>query len=243
MHLATPGRIARAIVAATVLGAALTGCTVAIDGTPQPDPHPVARSTPQPSRPATPAPRSDEYRTPRSIVGTPPLPLNSGEPLAPHAAVLSRWVVDGWTPLPLLRQTDRATGTSAAMFGPAKTTTTSDGVPYFSANGAPAGILSTFGSVPSPAGRRTDAEEAARRTAAKFGGRLISHERLVVDGRPVHDSVMDVPSPTTGTEMRQLIRRIDLPEHFVLIQTLGPRSEERTMAEVHDIVTGTFSAP
>jgi hypothetical protein len=235
----TPGRIARAIVAATVLGAALTGCAVAIDGTPQAQGHPVALSTPRTSPPATPAPRSDESRTPPSTAGTPP--PRSGEPLAPHAAVLARWVVRGWTPLPLLRATDPGSGVSAAMFGPAKTQTTDGGAPYFATRGAPAGILTTFGVLSTP-GNRVDGEEAARRSAANVGGQLVSSERSVVDGRTVHDSVIEVRSPE-GTEMRQLIRSVELPDRVVLLQTIGARSEARTMDEAHDILTGTLRIP
>jgi hypothetical protein len=144
--------------------------------------------------------------------------------------------------MPLLRQTDSRTGASAAMFGPARTTVSDDGVPYFTAEGAPAGILTTFGSVPSQSSNRLDGEEHARRTAASFGGRLVSHERLLVDGRVAHDSVIDVRSPS-GNEVRQLVRRVDLPDHIVLIQTIGPRFDVQTLEEVQDIVTSTLTVP
>jgi hypothetical protein len=226
--------------AALAVGAALTGCSVAVDGTPHAEPRPVAQSTPQTSQRATFPPRSDGYRTPRSPTPASPLPRGFGEDLIPHAAVLRTWMDDGWLPMPLLRQTDPDSGASAAMFGPAQTTSTDEGVPYFAAEGAPAGILTTFGAVASPSGNRLDGEETARRTAASFGGRLISNERLVVDGRAVVDSVIEVRSPN-GNEMRQLIRRIDLPDHIVLIQSMGLRSDAQTVQEVQDIVTSTFT--
>lgn len=229
------GRIARAIVAASVLGAALTGCTVAIDGTPRGQGDPVALSAP---RTSAPAPRADEYRAPPSTAARPP---RSDESLAPHAVVLARWVVDGWTPLPLVRVTDPDSGVSAAMFGPAKQQTTDRGAPYFSARGVPAGILTTFGVLSTPGGP-VDGEEAARRSASDVGGRLVSSERSVVDGRTVHDSVIEVRS-AEGTEMRQLVRSVALPDRVVLLQTIGARSVSRTMDEAHDILTGTLRIP
>lgn len=231
----TPGRIARAIVAATVLGATLTGCTVVVDGTPQGQGDAVTPSAP---RTSAPAPRSDEYRIPPSTTARPP---RSSESLAPHAVVLARWVVDGWTPLPLVRTTDPGSGVSAAMFGPATPQTTDRGAPYFSSRGAPAGILTTFGVLSTP-GNPVDGEEAARRSAADVGGRLVSSERSVVDGRTVHDSVIEVRSPG-GIEMRQLVRSVALPDRVVLLQTIGARSVSRTMDEAHDILTGTLRIP
>jgi hypothetical protein len=155
--------------------------------------------------------------------------------------VLQRWVADGWFPVPLLRQTDPATGVSAAMFGPARTEDVGSDSPYFAADGAPGGITTSFGAA--PAANRVDSEEAAERIAAEYGGQVVSQEQVVVlDGRPAHDSVLDLRSPS-GTETRQLIRWIELPDHVVLIQAIGNRAEAPKMEEVRDIITSTIRVP
>jgi len=230
----TPGRIARAIVAATVLGAALSGCAVTIEGAPHA--NPVALSAPRTSAPATPAPRSEEYRTPPTTSRTPS--LSAGEPLAPHAPVLARWAIRGWRPLPLVRVTDPRSGVSAAMFGQAQTKTDDDGDPYFESKGAPAGILSTFSVVPTT----RDAEDAVRAHVAENGGRLVSSERSVVDGRAVHDAVIDIPT-SDGSTVRQVARSVQLPGRVVLLQTIGGRSDAETVDEAHGIFTSTLRIP
>jgi hypothetical protein len=223
-------RAATLVAAAVAVGAALTGCTVAVDGTPHPDPQPVALSAPQPTY----------DRAPRSTGS--PLPPGLGEDLGPHAEVLRRWMADGWLPMPLLRQTDPATGVSAAMFGPVRSERSDSGSAYFTATGAPARILTTFGVVSSRPGDRIDGREAAERTAAKFGGRLVDHGPIFVDGRFGDDSTIDVRSPS-GAELRQLIRRIELPGHVILIQAIGDRSETAKLEQIRDIVTSTIEVP
>jgi hypothetical protein len=90
---------------------------------------------------------------------------------------------------------------------------------------------------------RVDSEEAAERIAAEYGGQVVSQEQVVVlDGRPAHDSVLDLRSPS-GTETRQLIRWIELPDHVVLIQAIGNRAEAPKMEEVRDIITSTIRVP
>lgn len=223
-RVARSARIVRAatIAAALTVGAGLTGCTVAVEGTPQAAPRPAV-STPQ-------------------AAPEPPLPPGLGAELTPHAGVLQRWMADGWRPRPLLRQTDPETGVSAAMFGPARPERSDNGAPYFAANGAPAGIVTTFGAAPAPAGNRIDVEKAARQIASEFGGRLVSHERIVLDGVPAEDSVIDVRSPS-GTPTRQLLRWIEFPDHNVLIQAIGDRSEASKMEQVRDIITSTIRVP
>lgn len=237
-------RIVRAATVAVVLtvGAALSGCTVAVEGTPRPAAEPAQSVTdrPFPPRGDSGAPRS---AAPRSTAPVPPLPAGLGEDLTPHAGVLQRWVADGWFPVPLLRQTDPDTGVSAAMFGPSRPERSDNGSPYFSATGAPAGIITTFGAAPARAGNRVDGGEAARRIAAEFDGQLVDHEGVVVlDGRPAQDSVIDVRSPS-GTPTRQLLRWIEFPDHVVLVQAIGDRADSAKLEQVRDIVTSTVRVP
>ena len=42
---------------------------------------------------------------------------------------------------------------------------------------------------------------------------------------------------------RQLMRWIELPDHNVLIQAIGNRSEASKMAQVRDIITSTIRVP
>ncbi|MHA6619551.1 hypothetical protein [Pseudonocardia sp. DLS-67] len=54
--------------------------------------------------------------------------------------------------------------------------------------------------------------------------------------------MIDVRSPS-GTPTRQLMRWIEFPDHNVLIQAIGDRSEASKMEQVRDIITSTIRVP
>jgi hypothetical protein len=212
-------RIARAVLAATVAGVALAGCTTTVDGTPQ------AASTPAPSSAGAPAPAQP-----------------TGSSVRGEAAVYAEWAADGWIPQPILPVTDTDSGASAWLFGTAeRIDATDEGMAYQSLD-APASVVNWFGSFPVPAGYVPDARQGAENTAATRNGRVVSAVPVTVSGRPGLDVRIE-STDQQGRPLVDLIRYVELPRHLVGIESLGFASDERVLQQVHEIMVDRLVIP
>jgi hypothetical protein len=213
----TPGRIARAVVAATVAGAALAGCTVTVEGTPQAQPR--AASAPAP--PSTVAPTLPNLPTVSDLDG--------------EAAVYAEWVSNGWTPQPILPATDPDSGASAWLFGTAERIDPADGGIAYQSIDAPASVVNWFGVFPVPAGYTADAERGAANTASSKNGRVVSRRPVTVQGHPGLDVRIEF-TDQQGRPIVDLIRYVELPRHLLAIESVGVASDERVLQQVQEIM-------
>jgi hypothetical protein len=218
-------RIARAVVAVTVAGAALAGCTVTVEGIPQAQPRAVtAPAPPSTSAPALPT-RSDR-----------------DSDRDKEAAVYAEWVSDGWVPTPILPVMDPDSRTSAWLFGAAERFDPPDGGISYQSLDAPASVVNWFGVFPIPAGYVPDATRGAESTARAKNGRVVSARPVTVTGYPGLDVRIEFTDPQ-GRPGVDLIRYVELPRHLVGIESLGMASDERVLQQVHDILVKRLDLP
>jgi hypothetical protein len=212
-------RIVRAVAAAVVAGAALTGCSVAVTGTPHAAPAPVAPRTTTPA--PIPAPT------------TPSLPSISG--LGEEADVVADWMADGWIPRPILPVTDPASGVTAWMFGTSERRDAAGGGTLYRAVGAPASIVSNLAVFPVPTGYEADADIAATNTATANNGRVVDSRPTSVGGYPALDVRIEFTDPQ-GRTIVDLIRYVETPEFLVGVESLGYSTDEDVLQQVQRIV-------
>jgi hypothetical protein len=210
-------RIVRAVAAAVLAGAALTGCSVAVTGTPHAAPAPAAPRAPAP----TPTPT------------TPSLPSISG--LGEEADVVADWMADGWIPRPILPVTDPASGVTAWQFGTSERRDAAGGGTLYRAVGAPAGIVGNLAVFPVPTGYEADAEIAATNTATANNGRVVSSRPTTVGGYPALDVRIEFTDPQ-GRTVVDLIRYVEMPEFLVGVESLGCSTDEEVLQQVQRIV-------
>jgi hypothetical protein len=214
----TLGRIARALVAAVAAGAALAGCSVTVEGSPQAAPAPPSAAAPGPTRPVPTQPNRPDLSD-----------------LGGQAAVYAEWIANGWVPRPILPVTDPASGVSASLFGTARRhDVADDGRLYYSLD-APASIINQFSVFPIPAGYEPDAERAASVTASNRNGRVVSSRPVTVLGYRGLDVRIEFPDEQ-GRPGIELIRYVELPRHLVGIESTGLASDERVLGQVQQIV-------
>jgi hypothetical protein len=218
-------RIARAVVAVTIAGAALAGCTVTVEGIPQAQP----RTATAPAPPSTSAPA---------------LPTGSdrASDRDEEAAVYAEWVSDGWVPTPILPVMDPDSRTSAWLFGAAERFDPADGGISYQSVDAPASVVNWFGVFPIPAGYVPDAARGAESTARAKNGRVVSAQPVMVAGHPGLDVRIEFTDPQ-GRPGVDLIRYVELPRHLVGIESLGMASDERVLQQVHDILVKRLDLP
>ena len=221
-------RLGGAVAAAVVVGAALAGCTVTVEGEAGPDP--VAPVAPLPPRTA-----------PGAVPPAPALPT-AGAP-GSEVAVYAEWVADGWIPQPVLPVTDPDSGVSAWMFGTAeRSPDLGDGGIAYQSPAAPASVLNWFGVFPVPAGYVADAEAGARNTASAKNGRVVSMQPVTVSGHPGLDVRIELLDER-GRTVVDLIRYVELPQHLVGIESVGLSSDERVLQQVHAIMVDKLTIP
>jgi hypothetical protein len=221
----TAGRIARAVVATAVAGAALTGCTVTVEGVP----HALPQTAPAPA-PTT----------------APPVPTRPNLPtlsdLDGEAAVYAEWVTNGWVPRPILPVTDPDSGTKAWLFGTAERIDPVGGGIAYQSLEAPASVVNWFAVFPVPAGYAPDAEQGAANTASSNNGRVVSTRPVTVAGFPGLDVRIEF-TDRQGRPIVDLIRYVELPQHLVGIESLGVASDERVLHQVHQIMVDKLTIP
>jgi hypothetical protein len=211
-------RFARAVAAASVAAAALSGCTVTVGGAPQAQPQPApSRVVPAPTAPPAAASVSED-------------------------AVYAEWLARGWTPQPILPVSDPDSGVSAWMFGAAERRDPAEGGIGYEALGAPASIVCWFGVLPIPAGYSADPERAAATTADARGGRVTASRRVTVSGHAGLDVRIELIGDG-GAPVVDLIRYVELPHHLVAVESAGLASDERVLQQVHRIVVGELRIP
>ncbi|MHA6624541.1 hypothetical protein ACU61A_03930 [Pseudonocardia sichuanensis] len=211
-------RFARAAAVVLSAGAALTGCTVAVDGWATARPAPVARPVPVPD---TPGPVGSDGET----------------------ALYAEWVAGGWEPQPVLPVSDPDSGVSAWMFGtPAPRPDTPDGATAFQAIGAPASVVTWFGVFPVPEGYVADARQGALNTAATKNGRVTRIDAVTVAGHPGVDVRIEFRT-AEGYDMIDLIRYVELPGHLAGIESIGVRGDERVLQQVQQVMVDKLSVP
>lgn len=221
-------RLGRAVAAAVAVGAALAGCTVTVEGTPQALPH----TAPQPVAPQS---------APRNPAPAPALP-RIGE-AGGQVAVYAEWVAEGWIPRPVLPVTDPDSGVSAWMFGTAEASPDAGagGVTYRSL-AAPASVVNWFGVFPVPVGYVADAEGGAQNSASAKNGRVVSMQPVTVSGHPGLDVRIEYQDER-GRSLVDLIRYVELPQHLVGIESIGLSSDERVLQQVHAIMVDKLTIP
>ncbi len=219
----TLGRIARATVAAVAAGAALAGCSVTVEGTPQAAPAPPSTAAPAPTRPVPTQPN-------RASVSD----------LGDQAAVYAEWVANGWVPRPVLPVTDAGSGVSAWLFGTAQRHDGAGGGRLYYSLDAPASVVNQFSVFPVPAGYEPDAERAASAIATNRNGRVVSSRPVTVLGHRGLDVRIEF-SDEQGRPGVELIRYVELPRHLVGIESLGLASDERALQQVQEIVAEKLS--
>jgi hypothetical protein len=216
----TPGRIARAA-AAVAVGAALAGCSVTVEGTPQA--APASTAAPAPTRPVPSQPN-------RASVSD----------LGDQTAVYAEWVANGWVPRPILPVTDPGSGVSAWLIGTAQRHEGANGGRLYYSIDAPASVVNQFSVFPVPAGYEPDAERAASAIAANRNGRLVGSRPVTVLGHRGLDVRIEF-SDEQGRPGVALIRLVELPRHLVGIESVGLASDERPLQQVQEIVAGKLS--
>jgi hypothetical protein len=216
-------RIARAVAAALAVGAAVAGCTVAVDGraTAHVDPHAPGTALPVPDL---------------SVPTAPTGPIGGAE-------VYAEWIASGWSPQPMLPVSEPDSGVSAWMFGTAeRRPDDANGGVGFQSLVAPASVVSWFGVFPVPEGYVADALQGARGTATAKNGQVISSEPVAVRGHPGLDVRIEFRT-AQGQDMVDLIRYVELPGHLAGIESVGLRSDERVLRQVHQIMVGGLTVP
>jgi hypothetical protein len=218
--------IARLVVAVSVAGAALAGCTVTVEGIPQAAPQ----AAPAPATPA-----------PRTTAPTPTIPnLPTLSDLDGDAAVYAEWVADGWIPQPILPVSDPDSGVSAWLFGTAERSNAADGGSLYQSLDAPGSVVNNFAVFRVPAGYVPDAERAAENTASSNGGRVVSTRPVTVQGYLGLDVRIEF-TDKQGRPIVELIRYVELPQHLVGIESIGVASDERVLRQVQDVLVDKLS--
>ncbi len=235
---------------AVVLG--VSGCAQPIAGTAFPvvsASAPVVERTGPPERAPVVDQGADPSPEPEALSPEPEALSPEPEALSsePEAAIYREWVGRGWTPVPWLPVTDPDSGVTAYLLGPASredrlTDPQQVSLALYRSTAGPLSVNSGLSVARRPTGADLGPgglHYLLQQFAQGFRGSAGPAEQLTVQGRPALAARVD--SDTGPLSGRVLI--VDAPQHVVILFTVGPAAEDRTVGQAHDLTVRLLELP